>query len=198
MNSDIYTIGHSNHDMPHFIGLLKLHQIEAVADVRQSPYSKIAPQFNREVLKNVLISQQISYVFLGNMLGARPTDPECYRDGKVDFDILARQPYFQNGLDRLRKGIQKMRLTLMCAEKDPLTCHRTILVCQNLKCDGLRILHILEDGELEDHRDTEARLLNTLKMPTYDMFKSQNEILKDAYQRYGRKIAASDEVLASY
>lgn len=88
MSLDIYTIGHSTHDLQHFIGLLKLHEIKVAADVRQSPYSGIVPHFNRETLKNILLSQQIQYVFLGNLLGARPTDPACYRDGKVDFDMF--------------------------------------------------------------------------------------------------------------
>jgi len=193
MSLDIYTIGHSTHDLQHFIGLLKLHDIKAVADVRQSPYSGIAPQFNRETLKNVLARQQIKYVFLGNLLGARPTDPACYKDGKVDFDILAEQSYFKEGIERLRKGMRKIRIALMCAEKDPLTCHRTILVCRNLKAEDLRILHILEDGELEDHRDIENQLLNSLNMPSYDMFKSKNEILNDAYRQFGRKIAVKEE-----
>lgn len=48
MSEAIYTIGHSTHSLEHFIALLRQYGINALCDVRSSPYSRMNPQFNRE------------------------------------------------------------------------------------------------------------------------------------------------------
>lgn len=127
MNDRIYTVGHSNHSIEAFISLLQKHGITALADVRSHPYSRHHPQFNRETLQRALRKVDINYVFLGKELGARSENPKCYRNGKVQYGLLAREPSFQEGLARLRKGMESHRIAMMCAEKEPLDCHRTIL-----------------------------------------------------------------------
>ncbi len=136
-----------------------MHGINTVCDVRSSPYSRFTPQFNRETLKEELIRQRITYIYLGAELGPRSPDPSCYENGKVQFERLAQKEIIQQGLNRLRKGMATHRIALMCAEKDPLTCHRTILICRHLRDDDVLIRHMLEDGSCEDHSDTEKRLL---------------------------------------
>src|SRR6266705_3804026 len=100
----VFTIGHSNLEFPRFAALLNQHGIQAVADVRSSPYSQHNPQFNREPLQRALREQGLSYVFLGEELGARRSEPECYVNGKVDYSLIARTPSFMRGLDRLVQG----------------------------------------------------------------------------------------------
>jgi len=185
----IYTIGHSNHDIDTFLALLREHRVEVIADVRSSPYSHYSPQFNREQLHASLKKHGIQYVFLGEQLGARPKSNTCVVDGQVKFSLLAKEPFFRDGLDRVRKGAEQFRLALMCSEKDPICCHRTILVCRNLRSSDIRIQHIHEDAVLEDHRDLEVRLLRNMKMPTEDLFKSQAELIESAYDLQGGKIA---------
>ena len=138
MTNKLFTIGHSTHTVDQFLGLLKKHGITAVCDVRSMPYSQHNPQFNRESLKEVLNARGISYVFLGKELGARSDNPACYINGKVQYNYLAEEPAFREGLRRVKKGMQSFQVALMCAEKDPLTCHRTILVCRELKADKHR------------------------------------------------------------
>lgn len=153
----IYTIGHSSHPIDKFIELLKQHDITLVVDVRSAPHSRYNPQFNREVLAAALANEGIKYLFLGKELGARPQDPNCYKEGRVDFGQLAGRPEFKTGLERVRAEAKTCRLAVMCAEKDPLDCHRTILVCRHLRA-SVGIKHILADGSIEDHAQTEARL----------------------------------------
>lgn len=155
----IFTIGHSNHVTQTFINLLKQHGITAVADVRSFPFSRHFPQFNQALLKHSLQAEQIAYVFLGEQLGARPQDPSCYVDGKAKYERIAATPAFATGLTRLCRGAVQHRIALMCAEQDPLTCHRAILVGKHLKDRGLAINHILKNGDLEPHEHLEARLL---------------------------------------
>jgi hypothetical protein len=187
----IYTIGHSNHPIEKFIGLLKKHNITAVGDVRSRPYSRHNPQFNRETLAVSLKEAGIAYVFLGEELGARPEDPTCYDNGQVDFARMAVRGQFKRGLERVLTGSEKYRLALMCAEKEPLDCHRTILVCHNLKAQGVSIKHILADGSIEEHRHTEARMLKATgcERNLFERGRSDSEIIEQAYAERAREIA---------
>ncbi|MBA3024614.1 MAG: DUF488 domain-containing protein [Gammaproteobacteria bacterium] len=189
MSSEVFTIGHSTHTIEKFIALLSAHGIQAVADVRSSPFSKFNPQFNRENLQNSLKASGIRYVFLGNELGARSKDPACYVADKVQFDRLAQTTLFQSGLDRVIEGANSYRIALMCAEKDPLDCHRTILVARELVKQGVTINHILEDGSLESHTESIARLVTSLGMSLDDMFISRDEIIEQAYSRQANRVA---------
>jgi uncharacterized protein (DUF488 family) len=190
---ELFTIGHSSHTIERFIQLLEQHGVSAIADVRSSPYSRFSPQFNREPLQAVLQRANIQYVYLGKELGARSTDPACIVDSKVQFGLLAKSALFQKGLERLRQGIESFRISLLCAEKDPITCHRTILVCRSMRGPGLAIKHILEDGRIEENSVSERRLLHLLNIPETDLFASEEEIISKAYDIQGSKIAYVDE-----
>jgi len=187
----VYTIGHSNHPIEKFIDLLRPHGITAIADVRSAPYSRYHPQFNRESLEALLKKAGIAYVFLGEELGARPKDPACYDNGRVDFGHLAASEKFRRGLDRVITGSRKYRLALMCAEKEPLDCHRTILVCRHLRERGVNIKHILADGSIEDHRQTESRLLKAtgLEPTLFAAGSDESQALEQAYARRAEEIA---------
>ncbi|QEI42734.1 hypothetical protein BMF77_03345 [Dolichospermum sp. UHCC 0315A] len=156
----LFTIGHSNHSIETFIELLLEHNVTALADVRSHPYSHYLPHFNRVQLKDSLKSAKINYVFLGQELGARPKNPECYVDGKAIYEKIAATELFSEGIKRVIKGLKNYRVALMCAEKDPIVCHRAILVCQHLRNErDLEINHIKSNGDLESHYKLEDRLL---------------------------------------
>jgi uncharacterized protein (DUF488 family) len=196
MSGVIYTIGHSNHEPEYFVELLERHSISALVDVRSRPYSRMNPQFNRENLKRLLEPREIVYVFLGRELGARSEDPACYSEGKVQYDRLARTEFFRQGLERVSEGMETHRLALMCAEKEPLECHRTILVARQLALRGIAVQHILEDGSLETHQDTLGRLREKLKLPECDLFRTPEDIIEEAYRLQGERIAYELEMAA--
>lgn len=189
----IFTIGHSTQSIERFVGLLLEHRVEAIADVRSAPYSRMNPQFNRETLRAALKAVSISYVFLGKELGARSNDPFCYRNGKVDYELLARTESFRIGLERLRRGASTHRVALMCAEKDPLDCHRTILVARKLVEQGLLVNHILLNGKLETHDEALFRLLKKLHIGDRDFFRSHDEVIREAYKERGEAIAFEEQ-----
>lgn len=196
LSDPIYTIGHSNHLIGNFVELLIRHDITAVCDVRSAPYSRRNPQFNRESLRNELRHHGIEYIFLGEELGARTNDLSCYRNGKVQYGLLSQTTLFRRGLERVRKGLEKFRIALMCAEKDPIQCHRTILVARNLVAEGVPVRHILSSGEIENQEQVEERLLDSLNMSSSDLFRSRDEMIRDAYRMQGNAIATqliSDE-----
>lgn len=196
MPNSLYTIGHSNHPISRFISLLTDCGITALADVRSHPYSRHSPQYSKDALKPALQLAGIAYVFLGKELGARSENPACYREGKVQYELLAKEPLFKEGIERLHFGIQNNSIAIMCSEKDPLDCHRAILVARRIHEKGVLVRHILADGRIESHSDLEARMLKNLKMPAMDLFRSSDEILIEAYTRHGQHIAYEDESMA--
>lgn len=191
MPDAVYTIGCSTHAIDYFVQLLKKHDITAVVDIRSVPYSRLHPQFNREPLCLALKQAEIEYVYLGKELGARSEDPHCYENGKVKYERIAATGLFRQGLSRIERGLQSHRIVLMCAEKDPIQCHRTILLARKLVEDGVRVIHILADGTAETHETVLSRLLQKLDIPEYDLFRSRQEALEDAYRIQGEAIAYS-------
>ena len=190
MDKELYTIGHSNHQIEKFIDLLKLHAIRAVCDVRSQPYSRHNPQFNRETIQQRLKDQNISYVFLGAELGARSSEASCSGSGKVQFNCLSQTGKFQDGIKRVKTGMDSCRVALMCAEKDPLQCHRTMLICRSMRSEGACIKHILADGSLETNAEMEERLLRQLNIPQDDLFMDHEQLVNRAYDMQSDKIAS--------
>ena len=187
--SMIYTIGHSNHPAEHFIALLRQHEIDVVADVRSTPFSRFNPQFNREKLTASLREAGMRYLFLGEELGARSKDPGCYEGNRVSYTKLARSDLFRQGLDRVLTEAREHRVALMCAEREPLDCHRTILVSRELERAGVAVTHILKDGLLETHVQAMERLIASLGLPATDLFKTPADLFDEAYEVQASKVA---------
>lgn len=190
---EIFTIGHSCHELARLIELLEGRGVQAVADVRSSPYSARLPQFNREALQAALRLHGINYVFLGKELGARRAERDSYAGSRADYGLIAQLPAFRQGLERVRAGSDKFRVALLCAEKDPLECHRTILVCRELKKLGFTIHHILETGAIETHEEAERRLMAEESVPSEDLFLTAADLLSQAYERRAERIAYKEE-----
>jgi uncharacterized protein (DUF488 family) len=186
----IFTIGHSNHTLENFWALLNRHGIEAVADVRSQPYARL-DYFNREFLAAELKAAGIDYIFLGRELGARRDEQESYEDGAAVYEKIAVLPAFQEGLSRLRQRAAMSCLAVMCSEKEPLDCHRTILICRHLRDSEFQSKHILADGNTEDHTLTEKRLVRKMgiERTLFEPDLTQEEIIRRAYDERGREIA---------
>jgi uncharacterized protein (DUF488 family) len=193
----VFTIGHSTHSSAAFLALLREQGVEAVADVRSSPFSRFNPQFNREPLEQFLKTNGIRYVFLGKELGARSEDHSCYLHGRVQYERLAQTPVFQSGLDRVLQGAGRYRIALMCAEKEPLECHRTLLVAKALAEHGQPVLHIHADGHLETHEAAMERLLDVTGVAKGDLFRSREQLIAEALGLQEQRVAYVDEAQRS-
>ena len=203
-SNSIYTIGYSGYhqNLNGFVSDLAAHGISVVADVRTSPYSKYAAEFNRESLEAFLHAKGIKYIFMGNELGARPSDRACYVNGSVDYDKIQESDLFQNGLKRLQDGIAKgVIIALLCAEKDPICCHRNILVARALVKLGVEVRHLIQlrSGEpavVEESSDSESRLFEECDMDQLsqgDLFMSNDERIEHAYRVRFKEIAYREE-----
>jgi len=186
---DFFTIGHSNIPAERFIALLRGAGVDAVADVRSIPASQFCPWFSAKNLAPLLAGATMDYLSFGDDLGGRPRDPSLYCDGIADYEAMAQRPTFRAGLDRLLAQAGQRRLCLMCSERDPLDCHRCLLVARALAARGVSVGHILHNGGIESHSAIERRLLEGVG-EDIDLFTTgQDARLAAAYRRRARAVA---------
>lgn len=189
----VVTIGHSNHPIERFIALLEGARVTAVADVRSAPASRFAPQFNKEALAQALTEQHIAYGFLGNALGGRPKQQSLFTKGVADYEKMAASSEFRAGIARLTEAAEQDRIALMCAEADPLDCHRCLLVARTLADANIELAHILGSGEIVAHSQIEERLLTLEGLGEEELFlRSREERLAKAYRLRSSKVAYAE------
>ena len=195
----VLTVGHSNHSPVEFIRLLLKHRVGEVVDVRSSPYSRYTPHFNQDILSDALEQCGIGYLFLGGELGGRPADRSCYdANGRVQYEKLADTDEFDDGIRRIIHAAEDRRIVLMCTEKEPLECHRTLLVGRALVERGVVVEHILAGGRLENHDAAMDRLMDLFKLPRNgDMFRSRIDVVADALTRQAKKVAYVGEKIST-
>ena len=190
---DLMTIGHSNLPADRFITLLRDSKASAVIDVRSVPFSRWCPWFSSKPLATGLAAGGLAYLQLGEELGGRPRDPQLYRNGIADYEAMARRPEFRAGLDRIIDETRRHRVCLLCSEREPLDCHRCLLVGRALAERGVTPGHIRADGTIEPHAMTEQRLLK-LAGGEADLFGDPAARLADAYRQRARRAAARRKV----
>lgn len=178
----VYSVGHSSHDWATFKGLLDVAGIEVVLDVRSNPASRL-PHFNRSALEKRLFAAEIGYAFYGLELGGRPAS------GVTDYEQMATNPLFLDGLAQVEATARLVRAVLMCSEHEPLTCHRCLLVGRHLVERGVEVAHILRDGSIEPHDDTEERLLKLARLSTANLVISRADRLSAAYRAQNLKLS---------
>ncbi len=177
MANPVFTLGHSNHPIETLVEYLKAHRIDAVLDVRSSPYSRFSPQFNREALARACRGA-VRYAFMGDELGGRPEDAAFYDEsGHALYGPLSRSTKFIAGLETVERNAQRYRLALLCSEADPTVCHRFLLVTRSLRDRGMpadQLQHILGDGSFR----TESQLAMQVPM-LEEAWRSPQSVLRE-------------------
>jgi uncharacterized protein (DUF488 family) len=176
------------------VKLLHHFEISLLIDVRSNPRSLRFPHFDREELTGTLKLSDIQYLFLGEELGGRPEDLKAYRsDGVVDYRARRSSVSFRMGIDRVMEELEQRDLALMCAEEDPLTCHRFLMICPELVSLGLEPRHVRKGGVIETQQAAEDRLLRTQKLAAVagpSLFAiDRQSALESAYLEQSRKCA---------
>jgi uncharacterized protein (DUF488 family) len=156
----IYTIGYGSRSLDAFRALLERYGIAYLIDVRSRPYSRFKPEFSREALERQLAADGIRYVYMGDLLGGQPAAAECYdAAGKVDYAVLQEQPFYRDGIGRLRKAAeQQLPVGLLCSEEKPEQCHRAKLIGVTLEREGITVAHIDANGELVGQEEVMLRV----------------------------------------
>lgn len=194
----VFTIGCSTNSLDNFLKLLKMNKINCLVDVRSTPFSKYTNQFNKEVIMKFLNENNILYIWMGKEFGARRNNRNLYSSqGYLDFEKVRKDEDFLFGIKRIKKGIAKgYNISLMCTEKDPIDCHRAILVAKGLEDNDIEVSHILQNGQLCSQQKLEERLLNMYfkdrNQINFDMLLGSSltdkEMIEEAYRKRNRKI----------
>jgi uncharacterized protein (DUF488 family) len=195
MMGELFTVGSSNQNIDDFIKLLQLHEVNFLVDVRSVPHSRFAPQFNEQNLKNELKKKSIQYSSFKTEFGARRLEMAAYIDGRVSFDAVKELDVFKSGVNRIAVGIKKgYRIALMCTEKNPIECHRFVLVSRNIELAvRIRANHILIDGSLKSTEELEDLMLDKYGLK-FDLFHSdRSALVKLAYKKAGETIAYEEQ-----
>ncbi|MBX7106230.1 MAG: DUF488 domain-containing protein [Gemmataceae bacterium] len=150
----LLTVGHSNHTVERFLGILHRHGIEVLVDVRSRPFSKYVPHFNQPNLEPAVRAAGLQYLYMGDQLGGMPADPTLLdADGLAVYDRIRTWPAFVTGIERLDRGIRKYCVAIMCAEENPAHCHRHRLVSRAMDERGVRVRHVRADGTIMEFAD---------------------------------------------
>lgn len=197
----LFTVGHSNLECSQFIELLKDQSVGLLIDVRSQPRSGRFPQFSQPGFQKTIESAGIGYLFLGEELGGRPDDPDAYRpDGVVDYRARRRSYAFQAGVERVLSELERAPCALLCAEEDPLECHRFLMICPELLRIGVRLLHIRKGSRIEGQKEAEDRLLNARGfggVAANTLFpQARTDVLEEAYELQAAKFAYRVDPLA--
>ena len=192
-NQKVFTIGHSTHHIDYFIELLKTHEVDCIIDVRSQPYSRIAPQFNKEILISDLKDRKILYAHFEKEFGARHTSPALLdADKKVDFDKVRASAEFHQGVERIKKALDlEYTIALMCSEAEPFDCHRFSMVSYQLIRENVEVCHILKDGNLKENSELEKELINKYIKKLDPLFDTEEQQIEKAYRLRGKDIAFS-------
>jgi len=158
----VYTIGHSNVEFEKFLSLL--NGIEVLVDVRSHPFSRYASPFNKESIKRGVESAGIEYLFMenedvGNVLGGRPNDDNCYEKGKIIYRQIMKKVWYKEAISALIELASKKGTVIMCSEEDPYKCHRHHLIAQSLLKEGITVFHIRGNGSKEKIENFQLTLI---------------------------------------
>ena len=187
---DLFSIGHSNIPIDRFVALLSEAHVKP-SQMCARRHIRGSFRGSRAIICRRIEGQPASLISpMAKLSAAGRADASLYCDGVADYEAMARTAVFQSGLDRLQTDMAKHRVCLMCAEREPLDCHRCLLVSRALAARGVAIGHILHDGSIEPHSVTEQRLMQWAESAAApDLFVTgQEERLAAAYRRRGRAV----------
>lgn len=195
MSGTLYTIGYSGFHTGDFIDLLASKGVNVLIDVRSKPYSSYYPEFNKEHFAKKLAQEDIHYRNYSNEFGARQTNRTFFSvEGFLDFDKFSKSDIFKHGFARVKEGIeQNYSLVFMCAESNPIDCHRTIMVARAFFDVGYEITHLMKDGKAISHKDVEQKILDMFypdraQMTFFSEEKDDADLIGKAYRKLNADI----------
>lgn len=154
----LFTIGHSNRELPEFMELLQIHGIGLIVDVRKMPRSRTNPQFNGPELAEALKAEGRDYVHLESLTGFRRGEKRVSKNAWENKSFQAYAGYmetadFDAGIDVLKSlGAQK-KVAIMCSEAVWWRCHRR-MIADALVAQGWDVLHIMSRSAPSHHQLT--------------------------------------------
>ncbi len=197
----VFTIGYSGFPNPKdFLQCLKDNGIRLLIDVRSSPFSAYYQQYDKPAISALLKANGIQYRHFAREFGARQESEEFYRNGRLDFELFAKSVQFAEGVEKIKWALERSYSpVLMCAEKEPSTCHRTIMVARRFHEMGFPICHLMPDGKTKTQQDIETELLETYfknrnQVSLFEEYKSDDVLIPEAYKMRNDEIGYREEL----
>lgn len=186
----IYTVGYGARTLEALVEILKTHRISTVVDVRSAPYSRFKPEFSKDALERTLKQHGLRYLYLGDALGGRPADPDCYVDDRVDYERVKQKDSYRSGIERLRAAWQRgVRFVILCSEGKPEQCHRSKLIGESLAALAIPVAHIDENDQLR----SQVEILERLTAGQLSLFGDYEFTSRKRYAARARSAGAEDE-----
>ncbi len=182
----IYTIGYGNRSIETFIKILQKYGIEYLVDIRSQPYSRFNQQFSKDILEKYLALHGIRYMFMGDTLGGRPKDEDCYdKERRVDYAKLSSKPFYKEGIGRLHVAWNKnLLVAIMCSEIKPHECHRGKLIGNTLIEEGITVAHIDENGNVQQQQEVNQLVVGIQPSLLDEVLFAQNEKMGFSRKKY--------------
>ena len=167
----VYTIGYSGYGNTPEAMIVELtkRKINVLIDVRSNPYSAQFNGYNKESFAALLSQYGIKYRNYANFFGAKQEDSAFYSkfdgtDSRIDYELFTKSEQFKQGVKNMETIVEKGLISvIMCSEKDPINCHRAIMVAKTLSQEyGFEIKHIVPEKEDETQEELEKRMMNTI------------------------------------
>lgn len=186
------TIGYGNMQLDEFINLLLVTRVNYLVDIRTTPFSKYKPAFNKQNLQEALLKKGITYLWLGDSLGGRPSDDSCYfENGTVDYVKTSQTEAFKAGMEKLLDLRIPYNVAIMCTEKEPSECHRFLMVSRVLSEKGYDVTHVLGIKKYVLQKELEKKIMNIHYGENIQMtfFSDDDDILSNSYLKQSEKFA---------
>ncbi len=188
MVETVYTIGYAGFSIEDFVEILHEHDVSVLVDVRSSPFSGYHQEYNKDLLKQTLGRARIYYRNYAEEFGARQPDRSYYPKGYLDFQLFARSPAFQKGVRKVEDSMEQgFCFALMCAEIEPIDCHRAILVARAFADHGYEVIHLRPKKGPLTHQELELQLLdryfpNRNQLVLGEPIQDDQTLLQEAYR----------------
>lgn len=197
-NKTVYTIGYSGFAISNFIEIIKANSISVIIDVRSQPYSRYFPEYNKEMLEKTLKHNSIGYQSYAKELGGKQSNPHYYStEGYFDFELYTKSENFIAGLKKLKEIMaQGHSCSLMCAEKNPINCHRGIMIAPVFYKEGYEIIHLMPNNMTITQKDIEKQLLEIYfprqeQLTLFDNGQNQDSFISLAYKKRNQDMLKS-------
>ena len=153
----IFTIGYEGMDIDRFVRTLKVSGVRQVADVRAVAVSR-KPGFSKKRLDARLAAEGIRYRHFVSLGDPKP-GREAARAGNFEafraiYGTHLDSAPAQDGLRCLAAAVREAPTCLLCFERDPKTCHRSLVAQEVSREIGFQIQHLFAGASECHERNT--------------------------------------------
>lgn len=157
MMHKLHTVGYERASVEDFIATLRKARVSCVIDVRAVPVSR-KRGFSKNILRTSLEEQGIEYLHISALGDPKPGREAAkagrYAEFRRIYKAHLRLSQTKGGLDLAARVASEVSACLLCFERDPVVCHRTLVAERVSFLTGLEVKHltVIEGAGADRHR----------------------------------------------